>query len=171
MATVLFSAALLSAETAASAERRLVLEIILNGRATGQVAEFIDRDGALFANAADLAEFGLVLPRELSNATEPIPLAALPGLRAQLDESRQTVAIAAEDSALQPTLIGGQEGARLTPLTRSEIGALLNYDTTLTYAGHRSAAEACSACSFFRPTAWLKALRWQASHPAANSAA
>ena len=41
--------ALLIAAAASAAERPLALEVVMNGRATGRVGEFLDRDGALYA--------------------------------------------------------------------------------------------------------------------------
>jgi outer membrane usher protein len=81
-------AALLPAERASAAERVLVLEVVINGRATGRVAEFIDRDGTIFFRPSDLEELGLVLPPEVAANPEPIPFASLPNLRAPTSPSR-----------------------------------------------------------------------------------
>jgi outer membrane usher protein len=142
---------LLPAEGASAAERVLVLEVVINGRATGRVGEFVDRDGTLFFRPSDLEELGLVLPPGLAADAEPIPFSSLPNLRAQVNEARQTLVIAASDAALRPTELGVGAPARLTPLTRAQFGALLNYDAAVTYSDNRASGGALVDLRLFGP--------------------
>lgn len=134
-----------------AAERLLVLEVVINGHHEGRVAEFIDRDGALFFHATDLDELGLVLPAAISASAEPVPFTALPNLRIHVDEATQTLQIATSDSALKPTRLGGAPRAKLAPLTKAQWGALLNYDSAITYSDHRASGGALVDLRLFGP--------------------
>jgi outer membrane usher protein len=135
-------AALLAASVASASERTLALEVVMNGRPTGRVGEFIDRDGKLYARPAELTELGFALPHDIAAGTEPILLASLPNLRARVDEGTQTLVVDASDAALLPTeLDGGASAVPLAPLSRSGYGALLNYDLLGTFSGQQSAGS------------------------------
>ena len=84
-------AALLAVPVALAAEQQLVLEVVMNGRPTGRVGEFIERGGVLYARPSDLTELGFALPPDIAAGSEPIPLSALPSVRAQVNEARQTL--------------------------------------------------------------------------------
>ncbi|HUE79480.1 MAG TPA: fimbria/pilus outer membrane usher protein [Sphingomicrobium sp.] len=127
----------------------LVLEVVINGRASGQVAEFIDRDGALYVEPSQLNGLGLVLPR--ATGAEPILLASLPNIRAEVNEARQRLEIVASDLALQPTELHAAPVSRLTPLTRAEFGALLNYDAAAIYSDRRASGGALVDLRLFGP--------------------
>ena len=115
----------------------------MNGRPTGRVGEFIDRDGALYARPAELSALGFALPRDLAAGTEPIPLASLPNVRARLDETTQSLVVEASDAALRPTELGGGHAAvPLAPLSPAGYGALLNYDLLGTFNGEKAAGTA-----------------------------
>ncbi len=136
-------AALLAATVAAASERQLALEVVLNGRPTGRVGAFIDRDGALYATPAELRDLGFALSRDLAAGTEPIPLTALANLRAQVDEASQTLVVEASDAALLPTeLAGGSAAVPLAPLARPGYGGLLNYDLVGTFPVQQTAGTA-----------------------------
>ena len=131
----------------------------MNGRATGRVGEVLDRDGALFASPAELTGLGFVLPRDIAAAAEPVPLAALPNVRARLDEATQTLVVEAADVALVPAELGsGSRGAPLAPLSPSGWGAVLDYDLSGTYSlqqqgggGQRSTGGALLDLRAFSP--------------------
>ncbi|SFK67992.1 fimbria/pilus outer membrane usher protein [Caulobacter sp. UNC279MFTsu5.1] len=137
LGAVVLGAALLAAGAALGAERSLVLEVVMNGRATGRVGEFTDRDGVLYAKPSELRELGFVAPQDVAAGGEPIPLSALPNVRAQVNEARQTLVVVASDSALQPTELAGRASAALAPLSRPDYGAVLNYDVVGTLARAR----------------------------------
>lgn len=146
----LFFAALLSAEASAAAERVLVLEVVVNGRATGRVGEFVDRDGTLYISPADLADFGLVRPDGVPDS-EPIPFSLLPNVRATVDEVRQNLLIVASDAALQTTQLGAAKLAKVTALTPAEFGALINYEAVLTYSDGDASGGALVDVRLFGP--------------------
>ncbi len=132
-------AALLAAAIASASERTLALEVVLNGRPTGRVGEFIDRDGMLYAKPAELTELGFALPRDIAAGTDPIPLSSLPSMHAHLDEATQTLVVEASDAALLPAELGrGTSAVPLAPLSPSGYGALLNYDLLGTFSGQRT---------------------------------
>jgi len=141
---------MLWADTAAAAERVLVLEVVINGRHAGRVSEFIDRDGTLHFLASDLEELGLVLPPGLAASTNPIPFSSLPNLRVEVDEAK-TLTIAASDAALRPTRIGAVSPTKLTPLTKAQFGALLNYDSAITFSDRRASGGALVGLRLFGP--------------------
>ena len=134
LGAVALVAALLAAGATLGAERSLVLEVVMNGRATGRVGEFTDRDGALYARASELRELGFALPQDAAASDEPIPLSSLPNVRAQVNEAQQTLVVVAGDSALRPTELRGRTPVPLAPLSRPGYGAVLNYDVVGTFA-------------------------------------
>ena len=144
-------AALLWAESAAAVERVLILEVVINGRHGSQVAEFIDRDGTLYVHPADLAALGLAIPPQLAANSAPVPFSALPDIDFRVDEATQTLLIAAGDAALRPTLLGAGPSTRLTPLTKAQFGALLNYDSAITYSDRRASGGALLDLRLFGP--------------------
>jgi outer membrane usher protein len=125
---------------ASASERKLALEVIMNGRPTGRVGEFIDRDGKLYARPAELTELGFALPPNIAAGAEPIPLSSLPNMSAQANEATQTLVVEASDAALLPTELGrGTSAVTLAPLSPSSYGALLNYDVLGTFSGQQTA--------------------------------
>ncbi len=105
-----------------------VLGLTLNGQATGLVGEFHRCDGQPCAMAADLVALGFVVPADLASSTQPITLAALPGVQFRVDEAAQMIFVTASNAALQTTVIGDEAQTTLTPLSPSGYGAVLNYD-------------------------------------------
>lgn len=144
-------ATMLVAGSASAAERVLVLEVVLNGRATGRVSEFFDRDGTTYARPSDLIELGFVLPERVAMNADPIPLSSLPHFRARIDEARQLLMVEAGDAALRPAEYGGGSANELAVLSTPDFGALLNYDVTVTYAGGRTTGGALADASVFSP--------------------
>jgi outer membrane usher protein len=142
---------MLMAGTALAAERVLVLEVVVNGRTTGRVGEFLDRDGAIYAKPSDLFELGFVLPGGTAMGADPIPLSALPDFRARVDEARQRLLVEAGDSALRPTELRSGTAFELVPLSPPGFGAVFNYDMAVTYAGGRATGGALAELSAFSP--------------------
>lgn len=112
----------------------------MNGRPTGRVGEFIDRDGTLYATPAELRDLGFALPPDIAAGTEPISLAALPDVHAQLNDAAQTLVVQAADTALLPTELGGDHSTQLAPLSPAGYGAVFNYDLLGTYGGQSATA-------------------------------
>jgi len=156
LGAVALLAALLAAGGAMGADRTLVLEVVMNGRATGRVGEFTDRDGALFAKPSELLELGFLLPQAVAAGGEPIPLSSLPNVSAQVNEAQQTLVVVAGDSALQPTEVGGRTHSPLAPLSRPGYGAVLNYDVVGTFARSRVTGGALLDGRAFSPHGLLQ---------------
>jgi outer membrane usher protein len=152
-AAALVTAALLAAAAASAQERPLVLEVILNGRATGQVGEFIDRDGTLYAKPSELRELGFVLPPGAPDlpSNDPIALSSLPNVHAQVNQAKQTLVVEASDLALIPTELGGASPVHLAPLSSAGYGAVLNYDVLGTFTSQQSIGGALLDFRAFSP--------------------
>jgi outer membrane usher protein len=116
-------------------ERGIALEVILNGHSTGQVGEFLDRKGVLYARPSELRDLGLAVPPSAND--EPIPLSSLPDISVQINEARQTLLVSAGDAALMPTELAERSSSYLAPLTPSSLGAVLNYDVLGTFNGRQ----------------------------------
>lgn len=102
---------------------------MLNGRQTGVLGTFTERDGALYATASELNDLGFKLDPGLSAKDTLVALATLPGVNAKIDEASQTIVIEASDMALRPQEINGPRDFRKNPeVTRPMVGLMLNYD-------------------------------------------
>ena len=55
----------------------MLLEVFINGRDTGKIAEFVQRDDTLLLQPADLEPLGLRGPKSGDNSGALIPLTAL----------------------------------------------------------------------------------------------
>jgi outer membrane usher protein len=130
-------------------ERQMLLEVMVNGRSTGQIGEFIDRDGALYARPSELRDLGFALGPSADD--EPVPLSGLPNMSAQVNEAKQALLVVAKDSALQPTELASQSALRLAPLTASSLGAVLNYDVLGTFSGRQNTGGAMLDGRVFGP--------------------
>ncbi|MFJ2991506.1 fimbria/pilus outer membrane usher protein [Pandoraea sp. NPDC087047] len=103
-----------------------VLEVVINGESTGQIAPFMRRQGRWFIRAGDLRAMGLTsdaLPE--SDATE-VALDSLHGIRATYDASNQTLALQAGDAWLAPYQLGSPPPAVVAATV--DPGMLINYD-------------------------------------------
>ena len=113
----------------------------MNGRPTGRVGEFIDRDGALYATPAELRDLGFALPPDIAAGTEPILLASLPNVHAQLERCHADAGRAGRRlRAAADRTRRRSRATELAPLSRSGYGALLNYDVLGTYGGRSATA-------------------------------
>lgn len=145
------AASLLAASPAVAAapDRHLILEVILNGRATGQVGEFLELNGAIYARPSMLRDLGLRAPASAEDA--PVPLAAIVGLRARIDDSRQTLAIIAPDAALRPTELRSAPPPPLAPPLAPEFGVVVNYDLLATASDGAVSGGALFEARLFGP--------------------
>lgn len=135
-------ASLCSNGVAAASERTFVLEIVLNGRATGQVAEFLERDGALFARKSELRAFGLRVA-EGGLESDLVSLSMLVGVRFHIDQASQNLELTAPDLALRPTelsSIGSMPEDAIAPAM--SFGSVLNYDAVSTWSQGRLNVQA-----------------------------
>jgi len=134
-----------------AADLPMFLEVVVNGRAAGQVGEFVQRDSDILARPQELSELGFVLPAALLQGSELISLSSIPGLRARINMPRQTLVVVADDTLLHATEIGGGPAVRMGPLADPGWGAVLNYDILATHAGPRTLGGAFFDMRLFGP--------------------
>ncbi len=132
-AALLFLIALPTGQ-ARAADRQMVLELNLNGRATGRIGEFIERGGEIYARRSDLIDLGFAVP-PVTTPDDMVDLRVLPGVNATVDEAHQALLVTAPLTALAPTSLQGQTAGELAPITPARFGAVLNYDASVTYDG------------------------------------
>jgi outer membrane usher protein len=146
-------ASVLLAAAASAEERPLVLEVIINGRATGRVGEFVDRDGALFAKPSELHELGFALPPNALDLpdNDPIPLSSLPNVQAKVNQAKQTLVVEAGDDALLASQLGNGSSVALAPLSPAGYGAVFNYDAVGTFTSEQSTGAALLDFRAFSP--------------------
>ncbi len=160
--------------SAAGADEALILQVQLNARDTGKLAEFILRDSALFARPEDLRDLGLRVPDEVRPAPDGlIALSELPGAAWRVDQPSQTVFITAADAALTPQVL--QPVDRLNGRTvESGTGVTLNYDVTAAETGGDTVGSSLLDLRVFSPhgvasTGFLAFARAGSSAPAGAS--
>lgn len=125
---------LISAEaTAAPAAPPEALALVLNGRVTGLVGEFVRCEGQLCATAAQLIALGLIVPSGLAGISDRIPLSTLPGVQVRIDDATQVIEITAENAALRPHEVNSPPVVEQAALSSSGYGLVLNYDVLGTF--------------------------------------
>ncbi|HEY0106802.1 MAG TPA: fimbria/pilus outer membrane usher protein [Rhizomicrobium sp.] len=90
---------------AAGAEKgaeRLLLAVWINGHASPVIAKVIDKDGAIFVEAADLNASGIRTDPAEVGADGMVALAQLGGVRAKLVSEEQRLQLTADDDRLVP---------------------------------------------------------------------
>ncbi|HET9976433.1 MAG TPA: fimbria/pilus outer membrane usher protein [Burkholderiaceae bacterium] len=129
------AAALLAAAASADADTPALLEVVVDGRRSGEVARLVLRDGEVLAPATQWRALGL---RDVPTLDALIAASALPGVRAHLDTATQTLALdqGPDPSRLTVLDIGGAQAAPGAP--RSDPGAVLNYDAQVRRSSSRS---------------------------------
>ncbi len=127
--------AALPAAQADAAESKLLLEVVINGRDTQKIADFVQRGvSAIYASRADLRDLGLSLPAAKgARDADLVGLSDLPGLSYRIDGPHQTIEITAADRALIASNLNAPAGPSGAATLRTGTGAVLNYDFTETY--------------------------------------
>ncbi|MDD3651956.1 fimbria/pilus outer membrane usher protein [Immundisolibacter sp.] len=125
-------------------EQVLLLEVHINGHATGKIGQFVQRGAMLWAGPGELRELGLRPPENAPDDAAPLPLSALPGLDWRLVESTQTLHITAPVERLETTLLAAMSGGGEDVPYQSGSGAVLDYDLV-----GFSSADANSASGLF----------------------
>ncbi|VVE87112.1 fimbria/pilus outer membrane usher protein [Pandoraea bronchicola] len=105
---------------------RYVLEVIVNGEPTGQLAPAVRRQGRWFVRAGDLRAIGLTSDRLPTTDGTEIALDSLDGVRSTYDAARQTLALQVSDAWLAPYRLGSP--APVVVSATSGTGVLINYD-------------------------------------------
>ncbi len=117
--------------TVVDAQQTLLLEVVVNGRTTGKVAEFVERGGVLLAKREDLAELGLRVPPGVAPVTDGLyAIASLPHVAVRLDAATQTLYVTASDGALLPRQLHVATSPVPGAPLESALGATLNYDVS-----------------------------------------
>lgn len=120
-----------------STDSILLLEVIVNGHSTGQIGEFILRDGLLYVRPKELQDLGFRVPdRRMIGADGLIALNDLPGFIWKIDAAKQQLLITATDDILTPTVLQSDQmhEREHPPQIESGTGLTLNYDTVGTFA-------------------------------------
>lgn len=113
----------------------LLLEVVINGHATGKIGEFVQRKGTLWVRRGELHELGFRLPDTASeNDDELLVLSTLPGIHWRLDEATQTLEVTAEIERLLPTVLEAWLGSGTKVPFESGSGAVFDYDLVGTSA-------------------------------------
>ncbi len=145
---------LIAPSVAGAAAPTLLLELRVNGYATGKVGEFSLLDGALAARRGELRDLGFRVPDAAasapgSSADGLVALSSLSGMSWRLDEASQTLYVTADDERLLPTLLSVSGRNADTMQVESGTGATLNYDiSTSTVRGTSSANGAFDLRAF-----------------------
>ena len=122
----------LAAGTAHAADEALLLDVEINGYATGKIGEFTQRGSDLLAQRAELTALGFRIPETTASGTRDlIALSALPGLTWRLDAATQTLYLAAAPTLLQPTVLRASDEPGADIAVQSGTGATLNYDLSV----------------------------------------
>src|SRR5438067_4803544 len=83
-----------------------LLEVIVNGRDTSKIGEFVERDGMVFARPQELEALGFRVPAGAAAPDGLVPLASLPGMQYRVERTSQSLLVTAPDAALLPALLG-----------------------------------------------------------------
>ncbi len=105
---------------------RYVLDVLINGQATGLLAPFTQRNGHWLVNAGDLRRLGLsgnALPRD--DARE-VALDTLDGVQVNYDATHQRIDLLLGDAWLTPYRVGGMLAEAVT--ATADPGLIVNYD-------------------------------------------
>jgi outer membrane usher protein len=102
----------------------------MNGVETGEVYEFVQRNGGLFVTVPVAREMGLKLDRTLG-AQDLVDLTRLAGVRVAFDPRASLVEVIAEMAALTPHVIEANETLNHTARRPNAAGAALNYDASM----------------------------------------
>lgn len=126
------------------AESATWLEVEVNGQEPGTALLLRDPDGHLWARAEDLQLWRLPLPRgepRIDNGEAFYSLDALPGLKYQIDEATQAVAISAPAALFAETVIDQRASPLATPEPASP-GGFFNYDVVTLRTANNDTGEA-----------------------------
>ncbi|WP_395675089.1 fimbria/pilus outer membrane usher protein [Inquilinus sp.] len=135
-AAALAAAGWLAALPAVAEDRRLYLDVTINGESQALIGDFVERDGVLYATPEGLEGVGVRRPEGAAPTTDGLlRLTDVPGLRYDYDEPAQALRLDLPDAARQPVAIGARDPRVVQ--ADSAYGLLLNYDLV----GTRSAGE------------------------------
>ncbi len=148
--STLLSLLLVPIARAENGDKPLLLEVVINGRTTGQVSDFIERHGKLFALRRDLHSLGLVADSDKRDENALVAVAELPGVTIKVDGATQTLQVTASDAALKPAALVSDIHAPAVPVT-SSTGGVLNYDLSENRTGDQNALRGLLDGRIFTP--------------------
>lgn len=120
----------------------LLLDIVLNGRDTGQIRSFVQRGTALVGHRQDLQALGLILPPPMPGEDPKlIALDRLKHLSFRIDAASQTLDIQAGWGGVKATQINGSATGTDALPVQSSLGALLSYDILATRSDGTAASQ------------------------------
>jgi outer membrane usher protein len=112
---------------------QLLLGVTLNGQDQDQPRVFLRRNGVLHVRPSDLQGWRIRsadAARIVVDGQAFVPLSALPGARASLDEARQVLRLTVPADLFEATVLTGQTGGGKKP-TPAVLAGFLNYDLSL----------------------------------------
>ncbi len=135
--------------------QQFLLEIWVNGQSRNIVAAVAERDGALWAKAADLAAAGVKVPAANIATDGFVDLTSLRGVAARLVGDEQKLALTVEQSLLVPQVFDLLPHTDVLPAS-SGTGFIAEYDVAASiddfgHAGGTSSLGARMAGTFFTP--------------------
>ncbi len=155
----------------AAGDQTLLLEVVINGNATGKIGEFVLREGALFARRSELNDVGLRVPTGVQTTADGlIALSSLTGVTTKLDQATQTLAITAgSDRLLAEVLRAGLPPAHVGEV-ESGTGLTLNYDLTDSLIANQNIASGAFDLRAFSPWGVVStdALAYAGATPSGN---
>lgn len=126
----------------------VVYEVSINGVPTGQIEEFDDRNGDLYALPDALNRLGLPVPA--NGSANAARLADIPGLTAKADTRRQTVDLRVAPSLLQSRAHAFTADSKV-PRPSADWGAVFNYQFYADSTWSRDIARTDTFSAFFNP--------------------
>ncbi|WP_248672796.1 fimbria/pilus outer membrane usher protein [Pseudomonas agarici] len=137
-----------NADAGLSSQRQsLLLDVFINGSSRKSILEFIQVQGSLLANTQELQSLGLVLPDHGQQGL--IDLTRIPGWSYQLDLPGQSIQLHVPGSNMVPQRLTHEQSVFSDLPLRSDLGAMLNYDTQVTRYDDQISASTLAQLRFF----------------------
>jgi len=141
----------------------LYLDVVVNGKAAGQVQKVEHRQGHFYLQAALLKQLGVKVDNP---AQDLVAVDKIPGVRAVLDNAAQQLVLTVPPDWLPQQVVDMDTRSQVSVSAASSTGLLLNYDTYLNRSRRASALSVWSEQRFFSPYgsvsstgAWRNTLR------------
>jgi outer membrane usher protein FimD/PapC len=128
----------LAAGPALAADQILVLGVMINGRPTELLVEFVRRGAHLLTKASELRELGLKISADGDTLVE---VDGLPGVTAQIDDLRQEIALTVANDALIPKVYATRQRRALPPVSPATWGLVANYKLSGNYVNGAAGAS------------------------------
>jgi outer membrane usher protein len=136
------------------ADETLLLDVRINGNASGKVGEFVMRHGTLMVRPSELRDLGFRISDSLiQEGRDMIALSDVRGLSWNLDEKNMVMNITVGDDMLIPTEVQtfGQQSALSHREIQSGTGVTVNYDALGTFSGSGAGLSGSTDFRVFSP--------------------